>query len=83
MSAAPAQAAPARLPTLVGTMRLWMPIYARNGALQAVARRAGYRLEGRLELAVSKDCHAIDAVQYGLTRPGSPALACPLPTLHA
>ena len=28
------------------TTRLWMPIYARNGASQAVARRAGYRLEG-------------------------------------
>ncbi len=68
---------------LPGTARLWMPVYARNGASQAVARRAGYRLEGRLELAVRKDGRAIDAVQYGLTRPGVPPGDWPLPTLAA
>ena len=51
------------------TMRLWMPIYARNAGSQAVARAAGYRLEGTLPLAIRKAGFAIDAVQYGLTRP--------------
>jgi RimJ/RimL family protein N-acetyltransferase len=61
------------------TMRLWMPIYARNAASQAVARKAGFRLEGRLELAVRKDGKALDAVQYGLTRPGVAPGEAPLP----
>ena len=53
------------------TMRLWMPIYARNAGSQAVARAAGYRLEGTMLLAIRKGGFAIDAVQYGLTRPGA------------
>jgi [ribosomal protein S5]-alanine N-acetyltransferase len=53
------------------TMRLWMPIYARNAGSQAVARAAGYRLEGTLPLAIRKSGFAIDAVQFGLTRPGA------------
>ncbi len=63
------------------TARLWMPIYARNGASQAVARKAGYRFEGRMELAVLKAGHAIDAVQYGLTRPQATPGDWPVPTL--
>jgi RimJ/RimL family protein N-acetyltransferase len=63
------------------TMRLWMPIFARNAGSQAVARAAGYRLEGLLPLAVRKDGFAIDAVQYGLTRPGAAAGAQRLPTI--
>jgi RimJ/RimL family protein N-acetyltransferase len=59
--------------------RLWMPIYARNGASQAVARKAGYRLEGQLGLAVRKLGMAIDAVQYGQTRPGLSGGEAPLP----
>ncbi len=66
---------------LPGTMRLWMPIYARNGASQAVARKAGYTLEGRMALAVRKSGMAIDAVQYGMSRPGAAAGECALPTL--
>ncbi len=63
--------------------RLWMPIYARNLASQGVARRAGYQLEGRMALAVRKDGRAIDAVQYGLTRPGAAPGEHLLPTLVA
>ena len=65
------------------TMRLWMPIYARNAGSQGVARRAGYRLEGRMELAIRKQGMAIDAVQYGLTRPGATPPEQTLPTLGA
>jgi len=61
--------------------RLWMPIYARNGASQAVARKAGYALEGRMALAVRKAGLAIDAVQYGITRPGATPGEHRLPTL--
>jgi len=61
--------------------RLWMPIYARNAASQAVARRAGYQLEGRMALAVLKAGCAIDAVQYGATRPGAGPGEHRLPTL--
>ena len=61
--------------------RLWAPIYARNGASQAVARKAGFLLEGRLALAVRKDGCAIDAVQYALTRPGATPGEHRLPTL--
>ena len=64
------------------TTRLWMPIYARNAGSQGVARRAGYRLEGRLELAIRKQGVAIDAVRYGLTRPGATPGRV-LPTLAA
>jgi [ribosomal protein S5]-alanine N-acetyltransferase len=62
-------------------MRLWMPIYARNTGSQGVARRAGYQLEGRLPLAVRCRGRAIDAVQYGLTRPGVALGEAALPTL--
>ncbi len=62
------------------TMRLWMPIYARNAGSQAVARAAGYRLEGTLPLAIRKDGFAIDAVQFGLTRPGAQSGEQPLPS---
>jgi len=65
------------------TMRLWMPIYARNAGSQAVARAAGYRLEGTLPLAIRKDGFAIDAVQYGLVRPGAAAGAMRLPIMPA
>lgn len=65
------------------TTRLWMPIYARNLASQGVARRAGFALEGRLALAVLKDGRAIDALQFGLTRPGATAGEHLLPTLGA
>jgi ribosomal-protein-alanine N-acetyltransferase len=51
--------------------RLWMPIYARTAGSQGVARRAGYVLEGRMPLSILKAGAAIDAVQYGLTRPGA------------
>lgn len=51
--------------------RLWMPIYSRNEGSQAVARKAGYTLEGRMPLAIRKAGLAIDAVQYGCTRPGA------------
>jgi [ribosomal protein S5]-alanine N-acetyltransferase len=50
--------------------RLWMPIYARNLRSQAVAHRAGYSMEAHLRLAVRHHGQAIDAVQFGLTRPG-------------
>ena len=62
-------------------MRLWMPIYARNEASQAVARKAGYTLEGRMALAVRKAGLAIDAVQYGISRPGATPGEHRLPTL--
>lgn len=51
--------------------RLWMPIYARNAGSQAVARKAGYRREGSLQLAIRKAGCAIDAVQFACTRPGA------------
>ena len=63
--------------------RLWMPIYARNAGSQGVARRAGYRLEGRLELAARKGGQAIDVLQFGQTRPGATPPAQALPTLPA
>jgi ribosomal-protein-alanine N-acetyltransferase len=63
------------------TTRLWMPIYARNGGSQAVAAKAGYRLEGRMALAIRKAGHAIDAVSYGCTRPGAGSGDVVLPTL--
>lgn len=59
--------------------RLWMPIYARNPGSEAVARKAGYVLEGRLPLAIRKAGCAIDAVQYGCTRPGVDAGTYRLP----
>jgi RimJ/RimL family protein N-acetyltransferase len=65
------------------TMRLWMPIYARNLGSQGVARRAGYALEGRLPLAIRKGGVAIDAVQFGMTRPGATPGEQVLPTLAA
>jgi len=61
--------------------RLWMPIFARNLGSQGVARRAGYQLEGRQALAIRKDGCAIDAVSYGLTRPGLEPGSWRLPTL--
>jgi [ribosomal protein S5]-alanine N-acetyltransferase len=64
-------------PALPHITRLWMPIYARNAPSQAVARAAGYTLEGRLPLAIRKGGVALDAVQYGLARPGA------LPGEHA
>ncbi len=63
------------------TMRLWMPIYARNLASQGVARHAGYVLEGRMPLAIRRGGMAIDAVQYGMTRPNATPGECVLPTL--
>jgi ribosomal-protein-alanine N-acetyltransferase len=63
--------------------RLWMPIYARNAASHGVTRRAGYQLEGRMELAIRKHGAAIDAVQYGMTRPGATPGEHVLPTLAA
>jgi len=66
---------------LPGTARLWLPICARNGASQAGARKAGYRFEGRLELAALEDGRAIDVVQFGLTRPEATRVEWPLPTL--
>ena len=68
-------------PALPQVMRLWMPVYARNAGSQAVARKAGYTLEGRLALAVRKAGHAIDAVQFGCTRPGATPGDHVLPTL--
>ncbi|MFM7505068.1 MAG: GNAT family N-acetyltransferase [Rubrivivax sp.] len=56
--------------TMPGITRLWMPIYARNLGSQAVARRAGYVLEGRMPLAIRKSGQAIDAVMFGCIRPG-------------
>ena len=70
-------------PALPQITRLWMPIYARNLASQAVARKAGYALEGRMALAAHKAGHAIDAVQYGCTRPGATPQDHVLPTLPA
>ncbi len=67
--------------SLPGITRLWMPIYARNEASQGVARRAGYALEGRMSLAIRKAGHAIDAVSYASTRPGSAPGEVALPTL--
>ncbi len=61
--------------------RLWMPIYARNLGSQGVARHAGYALEGRLPLAIRQGGKAIDAVQYGQTRPGATPGEWVLPTL--
>jgi RimJ/RimL family protein N-acetyltransferase len=66
---------------LPGITRLWMPIYARNAGSQAVARKAGYTLEGRMPLAVRKDGRAIDAVGYGCIRPGLAPGEAALPTL--
>ncbi len=57
-------------PALPQITRLWMPIYARNAGSQAVARAAGFELEGTMRLAIRKAGFAIDTVQYGLVRPG-------------
>lgn len=70
-------------PALPHITRLWMPIYARNAGSQAVARAAGYRLEGTMPLAIRKAGMALDAVQYGLTRPGAQAGEHPLPPTPA
>ena len=56
---------------LPNTTRLFMPIYARNGASQRVAVKAGYRLEAHLPQAVQAGTETIDAVLYGAYR-GSP-----------
>lgn len=66
-------------PALPHITRLWMPIYARNAGSQAVARAAGYTLEGTMPLAIRKGGVALDAVQYGLTRPGAQSGTHPLP----
>jgi [ribosomal protein S5]-alanine N-acetyltransferase len=66
-------------PALPHITRLWMPIYARNAGSQAVARAAGYTLEGTMPLAIRKGGVALDAVQYGLTRPGAVPGEHPLP----
>jgi [ribosomal protein S5]-alanine N-acetyltransferase len=66
---------------LPSTTRLWIPIYARNAGSQAVARKAGFELEGRMPLSILKQGHAIDAVMYGCTRPGASAGTHALPTL--
>ena len=58
-------------PALPQVTRLWMPIYARNLGSQGVARNAGYTLEGRMRLAIFKSGRAIDAVNFGCTRPGA------------
>jgi [ribosomal protein S5]-alanine N-acetyltransferase len=65
---------------LPGTTRLWMPVFARNAGSQAVAAAAGYRLEGTMPLAVRKGGLALDAVQYGMTRPGAAPGEHPLPS---
>jgi [ribosomal protein S5]-alanine N-acetyltransferase len=56
-------------PALPGITRLWMPIFARNAASQAVAVKAGYTLEGRQPRAILKHGQALDAVSYGCYRP--------------
>ena len=58
-------------PALPQVTRLWMPIYARNLGSQGVARNAGYVLEGRMPLSILKAGMAIDAVNFGCTRPGA------------
>ena len=72
-------------PSLPQITRLWMPIYARNLGSQGVARNAGYGLEGNMPLATLKGGVAIDAVNYGCTRPGAIQAAgeggYPVPTL--
>ena len=68
-------------PALPQTTRLWMPIFARNQASQGVARKAGYALEGRMPLSNLKAGVAIDAVQYGCTRPGATGGEYRFPTL--
>ena len=70
-------------PALPQITRLWMPIYARNEGSQAVARKAGYTLEGHMALAVRRSGHAIDVAQYGCTRPGATPHDHVLPTLAA
>jgi len=66
---------------LPGITRLWMPIYARNVASQAVARHAGYTHEGTQPLAILKAGHALDGVTYGCLRPGLAPGDVALPTL--
>lgn len=62
----------AALPELT---RLYAPIFARNAASQATARRCGYVLEGRFPVSAIKAGEVIDLVQYGLYRAGLVAAA--------
>jgi ribosomal-protein-alanine N-acetyltransferase len=56
--------------------RLYAPIFAWNAGSQAVARKAGYTLEGRLPRSAIKAGQVIDRVQFAAYRAdgsGSPA----------
>ena len=67
-------------PALPQVTRLWMPIYARNLGSQGVARNAGYTREGFMRLAILKSGRAIDAVNFGCTRPDASVGEHCLPT---
>ena len=54
--------------------RLCAPIYARNAASQAVARKAGYVQEGVLPYSILNRGQAIHATVWGSYRPGLPAV---------
>ncbi len=54
------------------TMRLWMPIYARNAGSRGVARSAGYVQESFMPYGILKAAEAIDGVTYACYRPGLP-----------
>jgi RimJ/RimL family protein N-acetyltransferase len=56
--------------TLPDVERLYAPIFARNDASQAVARAAGFVLEGRMPRNAWKDGVLIERVVYGLYRSG-------------
>lgn len=49
-------------------MRLYAPIFAWNEGSQAVARKCGYRFEGRFPFSAIKAGRVIDRVQYGIYR---------------
>jgi [ribosomal protein S5]-alanine N-acetyltransferase len=58
--------------------RLYAPIFGWNEGSQAVARRCGYVLEGRMPVSALKAGQLIDRVVYGRYRPGTQGS---LPTL--
>ena len=66
------------LETMPAVVRLYAPIFGHNEGSQAVARRCGYQLEGRMPVSALKRGQLIDRVVYGRYRPGASAV---VPTL--
>ena len=67
------------LATMPHITRLHAPIFGWNEGSQAVARRCGYVLEGRLPVSAIKAGQVIDRVQYARYRPGVVGVVPKLP----